>query len=82
MQRYVNNEIRERVAEREAEIRAASMAAGHEEGRAEGRAEGQVAGRLETLASLVKDGILTAEDAARRAGMPAEEFAAAAGLEG
>ena len=52
---------------------------GIEEGRAEGRAEGT----LRTLCTLVKDGILTAADAAARMDMSVSEFearAAALGL--
>ena len=44
------------------------------EGRAEGREEGRNEGRLLSLAELVHDGVLTAEDAAARAGMTIEEF--------
>ena len=44
----------------------------------EGRAEGQAKGIIQTLDSLVKDGILTVSDAAQRAGMTEEEFVQAA----
>lgn len=51
---------------------------GIEKGRLEGRIEGMEKGRLEgavtTLASLVKDGILSIEDAAKRANMSVEMF--------
>ena len=43
---------------------------GIEEGRAEGRAEGA----LTILVSLVKDGIITIADAAKRANMTVAEF--------
>jgi DNA-binding MarR family transcriptional regulator len=39
------------------------------EAKAEGKAEGISEGRLETLASLVKDGIITIAEAAKRANM-------------
>ena len=45
-----------------------------EEGRADGLAEGMKKGMLKTLCSLVKDGILSNMDAAKRAGMSLEEF--------
>ena len=49
-----------------------------EEGRADGLAEGmekgRAEGRLRTLCDLVKDGILSNMDAAKRAGMSLEEF--------
>ena len=51
-------------------------------GRAEGRAEGRLEGRLEgrhegvmsTLTGLVREGILSVQDAANRVSMPLEEF--------
>ena len=51
-----------------------------EDGRAEGRAEGKEEGILSTLVSLVKDGILSFVDAAKRAGMSVSEFEAKTGL--
>ena len=45
-----------------------------EEGRADGLAKGRAEGRLRTLYDLVKDGILSNMDAAKRAGMSLEEF--------
>lgn len=45
-----------------------------EEGRADGLAKGRAEGRLRTLCDLVKDGILSNMDAAKRAGMSLEEF--------
>ena len=46
------------------------------EGRKEGRNEGRIEGVLETLASLVKDGVLTIGEAAGRAGLTPAEFQA------
>jgi len=48
--------------------------------RAEGKEEGRMEGVLSTLASLVKDGILTLADAAERANMSVSEFKSKAGL--
>ena len=47
---------------------------GIEKGRLEGRREGKLEGAVTTLASLVKDGILSIEDAAKRANMSVEVF--------
>ena len=47
---------------------------GREEGREEGREVGREEGFLKALFSLVKDGILTMSDAARRANMTEAEF--------
>ena len=44
------------------------------ESRAKGRAEGEAKGILKTLVSLVKDGILTLSEAAKRANMTVEDF--------
>ena len=44
------------------------------EGRREGRLEGRREGALEMLSGLVKDGILTLADAAKRAGLSPAEF--------
>ncbi len=52
----------------------------YEEGRAEGREEGRKEGRFDTLASLVKDGILSLSDAAKRADLSTDEFRLKAGL--
>ena len=51
-----------------------------DEGRAEGRAEGIAKGVLDTLVSLVKDGILSIVDAATRANMSVSEFEEKTGL--
>ena len=48
--------------------------------RAESRAEGKIEGILSTLAGLVKDGILTLSEAAKRADMTNEEFCKRTGL--
>ena len=45
-----------------------------EKGRREGIREGKLEGAVTTLASLVKDGILSIEDAAKRANMSVEVF--------
>lgn len=50
------------------------MCKAFEDERAEGRAEGRVEGVFATLCSLVKDGILQIEEAARRMNMPVEVF--------
>ena len=49
-------------------------ARGMEEGRAEGRAEGRVEGVLSSLVSLVKDGLISVSEAAKRADMSEEGF--------
>lgn len=54
---------------------------GISEGRTAGLAEGRREGILTTLTALVKDGILTVADAAKRAGMSDEDFRKKAGLE-
>ncbi len=46
----------------------------------EGREEGLVKGRVELLVELVKDGILSAAEAASRAHMDVAEFEAKTGL--
>lgn len=50
------------------------------EGEKKGRAEGRTEGFLKALIELVKDGILSLSDAAKRAGMTVEEFEARSGL--
>ena len=50
------------------------IARGMEEGRAEGRAEGRVEGVLSSLVSLVKDGLISVSEAAKRADMSEEGF--------
>lgn len=47
---------------------------GRTEGRAEGRVEGRAEGIMEALVGLVKDGILSLSDAAKRANMTVSEF--------
>jgi len=53
---------------------------GRKEGREEGRKEGREEGRLETFVELVKDGLLSVKEAARRLNMTVPEFEKAAGL--
>ena len=53
---------------------------GEAKGRAEGRMEGKEEGIITTLADLVKNGIITAIQAAEQAKMPIEEFTKKAGL--
>ena len=50
-----------------------------EETREEGRKEGRKEGTLDTLSSLVSDGILSASQAAARAGMSVQDFIAETG---
>lgn len=50
------------------------MCRAFEETREEGRAEGRAEGTLTTLASLFTDGLITAAQAAARAGMTEKEF--------
>ena len=44
------------------------------EGKAEGRAEGREEGIIETLVSLVRDGLISVEEAAKHAGLSTSEF--------
>ena len=53
---------------------------GREEGRKEGREEGHREGFIGALVGLVKDGILSMQDAAARANMSVSEFESEAGL--
>lgn len=50
------------------------------EGLKTGREEGKIEGTLSTLAGLVKDGILTVDEAAKRANMTSAEFVAKTGI--
>ena len=59
---------------------ARTFAEQREEGKAEGREEGREEGVLATLIGLVKDGILTVVDAAKRANMTVDDFEAKTGL--
>jgi len=45
-----------------------------EKGREEGREEGKAEGRWGILTELVRDGIITVKEAAKRAGMTEEAF--------
>ena len=56
------------------EIRAECIAEGIETGRAEGIAEGEVRGTLKTLGRLVRDGLVSVQDAAASAGVDADEI--------
>ena len=47
---------------------------GKKEGRKEGRREGREEGVIDTLLILVKDGIISVEDAARRANLSVSKF--------
>ena len=63
-----------------AEGEAKGRAEGEAKGRAEGEAKGKAEGFLRAMIDLVKDGILTVSDAARRANMTEAEFEAKAKL--
>ena len=51
-----------------------------EAGLAEGRAEGRAEGALSAFADLVRDGVISMDDAARRANMSLADFSAQTGL--
>ena len=53
-----------------------------EEIRAEGIAEGKVEGKLETLVRLVRDGLVSVQDAATSVGVDADEIRRALAAEG
>ena len=57
-----------------------NLAEQREEAKEEGREEGKAEGIMETLVGLVKDGILTLGDAAKRANMTVSEFEEQSGL--
>ena len=61
-------------------IRKESKEEGFAEGRAEGKTEGMEIGALNTLVGLIKDGILSLTDAAKRANMTISEFETKTGL--
>jgi predicted transposase/invertase (TIGR01784 family) len=71
-----DEKIREYVRQREKAIQDyySDMAVAESRGEKRGRAEGIEIGKLRTLAGLVKDGILTLADAAKRVHMTEEEF--------
>lgn len=69
-----NELLEEGRKEGRAEGRAEGRKEGLEEGLAEGRAEGEINGTLKTLAGLVNDKILSAAEAAKRAGVTEEEI--------
>ena len=68
------------------EIRAECIAEGIETGRAEGIAEGEargeVRGTLKTLVRLVRDGLVSVQDAAASAGVDADKIRRALAAEG
>ena len=64
------------------EIRAECIAEGIETGRAEGKAEGIAEGTLKTLGRLVRDGLVSVQDAAASAGVDADEIRRALAAEG
>ena len=55
-------------------VEARGVEKGRIEGIEKGRREGKLEGAVTTLASLVNDGILSIEDAAKRANMSVEMF--------
>ena len=65
------------------EVETFALYGAHKEakGRAKGRAEGRAEERINTLSELVKNGLLSVEDAAKTAGMSVSEFSEKAGLE-
>ena len=63
-------------------IRRTAMAEGRAEGKAEGRAEGRWKGQVELLFSLVRDGLLSVEEASSRAGMTKDAFVSRMGKAG
>ena len=67
----VIEEIREEIR---AECIAEGIAEGIETGRAEGKAEGIAEGTLETLVRLVRDGLVSVQDAAASAGVDADDI--------
>ena len=67
----VIEEIREEIR---AECIAEGIETGRAEGRAEGIAEGEVRGTLKTLGRLVRDGLVSVQDAAASAGVDVDEI--------
>ena len=64
------------------EIRAECIAEGIETGRTEGIAEGEVRGTLKALVRLVRDGLVSVQDAAASAGVGADEIRRTLAAEG
>ena len=64
------------------EIRAECIAEGIETGRAEGIAEGEVRGTLKALVRLVRDGLVSVQDASASAGVDADEIRRTLAAEG
>ena len=75
----VIEEIREEIR---AECIAEGKAEGIAEGKAEGKAEGIAEGRLEALVRLVRDGLVSVQDAAASAGVDADEIRRTLAAEG
>ena len=75
----VIEEIREEIR---AECIAEGIETGRAEGRAEGKAEGIVEGTLKTLVRLVRDGLVSVQDAAASAGVDADEIRRTLAAEG
>ena len=73
-------ELRRREEKGREEGRAEGLAEGEAKGLAEGREEGMAKGRWTTLAELVREGILTLQEAAKKAGMSEEHFRKLAAL--
>ena len=65
------NEALMRIMKKDIDIK---VAEGMEKGRAEGRAEGRTEGIMTTLISLVKEGLLSVQQAAARAKLPVSDF--------
>jgi len=53
---------------------------GRAEGRIEGRAEGCMEGKVDTLVELVKEGVISLKEGARRADLPVDIFKVKAGI--
>ena len=58
------------------EAEARGRAEGEARGRAEGEARGKIIGKIETLAGLVRKGLLSLKDAAVTMGLSENEFSA------
>ena len=56
------------------DMKAKERKAGKKEGRKEGRKEGLLEGTVKLLASMVQDGVITEEYAAKQLGKSVEEF--------
>ena len=75
VQKGVTSVMGGKILESEAKtIRREGMAQGRREGMAQGRREGMAQGIVQTLASLVRDGVLSIKEAAARGAMTETEF--------